>query len=113
MRWPCLCLRTSEAAKGTQLWPHLHLQVEHHARHARAVRADAHHRDIGIGLGDLRLQLGDQAGAVLGIQVEHQALGVFQREQAVIERLARLEGDPRVIARRPDARGDDLRFGGG
>jgi hypothetical protein len=69
----------------------------------------AHRGDVGVARLDLFLERGERAVGFLALQVEHQPLGVLQREQAVVERCARLEGHARVVARRPDAGGEDLR----
>src|SRR5262249_46432587 len=47
------------------------------------------------------------------LEVEHETLGILEAQQRVLDRGLRLERDARVIERRPDARGSNLRGGVG
>ena len=96
--------------QGEHLRLHLRLEVEHHARHAGAVARHTQRGDVRVARGHLVLQLRERGACVRAFQVEHQALGTLECEQAVVELGARFESDARVVARRPDARGDDFRL---
>jgi hypothetical protein len=57
------------------------------------------------------VQFRQSCAEVVGLEVEHQPLRVLHAEHAVWDRRARFQGETRVIARGPDARGEDLGFG--
>src|SRR6185436_12481234 len=64
--------------------------------------------DVGIVRRDLALQLGQRRGKLVGLEIEHQALGILDAEHAVLDRGLRFEREPGVIARGPDAARYDL-----
>src|SRR2546425_8183743 len=89
---------------------HLGLEIEHQAHDARAVVRDAQALDIRIVRRDFGVQL-EERGRQLGeLEVEHQALGVLDAEQRELDLIPGFEGQARVVARRPDAAGEDLCF---
>ena len=95
--------------EGLRLY--LGFEIQHQAHHARAVARDAQALDVGI-LGDhLAIELAERRGH-LGLEIEHQPLGLLDREHLVLELGLGLEREARVIARRPDAARDDLCFSG-
>ena len=88
---------------------HLGLEVEHHAHDARPVARHAQAFDVGVVGRHLAVELGERGGHVR-LEVEHQALRILDREHLVLQLRFRFNGEPRVIARRPDPAGDYLRF---
>src|SRR6185436_299690 len=84
------------------------LEVEHHAHDAGAVARHAQRLDVGVFDGDLALQVGEGAGELVGLELEHQPVGILDGEERVLERFFRLERETGVFRRRPDARGDDV-----
>src|SRR3954468_4517273 len=86
------------------------LEIEHHANHPRAVACDPQTLDVGILRRDLALQLGERRGQLVGLELEHQPLGILDAEDAVLDGGLRFEREPRVIARGPDAARYDLRL---
>ena len=64
---------------------HLGLEVQHQADHARAVARDAQALDVGIRRRDLAVQLGERGRELACLQVEHQALGILEVEDRVLD----------------------------
>src|SRR6185503_6849062 len=65
--------------------------------------------DVWVLVCNLFLELREGRGHLVGFEVEHQPLGLFQAEKAVLDGRLRLEREPRVVGRRPDAAREDLR----
>src|SRR5256886_16272140 len=78
---------------------------------SRAVASDAQALDIGVVGGDLGVQLEKGRRQLGELEVQHQALGVLDAEQRELDLAPGFEGQARVVARRPDAAGEDLCFG--
>jgi hypothetical protein len=91
---------------------HLGLQVEHDAHDAGPVARHAQALDVGVVGRDLAVELGQRRRHV-GLEIEHKALGILHREDLVLDLALRFDREARVIARRPDAARNDLRFGSG
>ena len=92
------------------LRPDLGLEVEHDADHPRAVARDAQALHIRIVRRDLGVQLGERRGDVGGLDVEHQARGILDAEDTVLQLVLRFEREPRVIACWPDPARGNLRL---
>ena len=96
--------------QGEDLRLHFGLEVEHQANDAGPVARHAQALDVRVVRRDLGMKLSERRRQVVGLQVEHQPLGILDAEDGVLDRLARFEREAGVIARRPDARRQDLRF---
>ena len=53
----------------------------------------------------------DPERLVLDLEIEHHALGILDGEDRVLQLFLRFECEARVVARRPDAAGEDLGLG--
>ncbi len=87
---------------------HLALQIEHEAHDIGLEAADAHAFDVRIVRADLVREPGQGRGDIDALQVEHQAFGILQREQRVLDGDRGLQRDAGVVGSRPHARGGDL-----
>jgi hypothetical protein len=85
----------------------LALQLDHHAHHARLVAPGADQLDIGIGLDDLGRQALQHLVELDAFEVEHQPVRILDQHLRVADRLVVLQRHARVVARRPDAHGED------
>ena len=74
--------------QGEDLRLHFGLEVEHQANDAGPVARHAQALDVRVVRRDLGMQLGERRRQVVGLQVEHQPLGILDAEDGVLDRLA-------------------------
>ena len=74
--------------QGEDLRLHLGLEVEHQANDARPVARHAQALDVWVVGRDLGVQLGERRRQVVGLEVEHQPLGILDAEDGVLDRFA-------------------------
>ena len=86
---------------------HLGLEVEHHAHDAGTVARHAQTFDVRIVAGDFPVQLGERRRH-FSLEIEHQPLGILDGEDLVLHLRLGFEREARVVARGPDAAGNNL-----
>jgi hypothetical protein len=99
----------ADRLQGEYLRPHLGLELEHHAHDAGPVAADPQLLHVRIVGGDLAFQLRERARELARLQVEHEALGILDREELVLDLRRRFERQAGVVLGGPDAARDYLR----
>ncbi len=94
-----------------QLGGHFFAQVEHDAQHVGRLLAEADPRNVRVARRHARGELLQFGCELDRVEVEHDPRGILQADETVRHRRVRLEDEPGVFLRGPDARRGDAAGG--